>query len=241
MHWKTTSFLSAASKGQSTAKHGEQMLILPGFQRHHPCRGLVAVSGLMLFLASQLFAQSGRRVTRPPSSTSSINAELDSPAPITGERPLASKVSLLVARQSTSKHLLSEDAITADFVKTLNEFTNVSARSIGDLNRERAIKRAKSETEAIVVLLHFDIDNFQAGTIIVNSPDMDVDVRVFSPITGREKFKGKVYYKAVGGPMLKKDNWPNGTPIRITTEAVGIEAAEQVHDWLLLEEIRRKK
>jgi hypothetical protein len=36
--------------------------------------------------------------------------------------------------------------------------------------------------------------------------------------------------------MLKKDNWPTGTPIRITTEAVGIEAAEQVRDWLQVKE-----
>jgi hypothetical protein len=40
--------------------------------------------------------------------------------------------------------------------------------------------------------------------------------------------------------MLKRDNWPTGTPIRITTEAVAIEAAEQVRDWLIVEEIRKK-
>lgn len=55
------------------------------------------------------------------------------------------------------------------------------------------------------------------------------------------KSLGKVYYKAVGGPMLKKDNWPNGTPIRITTEAVGIEAAEQVYDWLVVQEMNKRK
>lgn len=90
------------------------------------------------------------------------------------------------------------------------------------------------------MLVRFDIDTFQKGTIFLNSPDMDVDVSVFAPVTGQEKFKGKVYYKAVGGPMLKKDNWPNGTPIRITTEAVGIEAAEQVRDWLVLEDVKKK-
>jgi hypothetical protein len=40
--------------------------------------------------------------------------------------------------------------------------------------------------------------------------------------------------------MLKRDNWPNGTPIRMTTEAVGIEAAEQVRDWLIVEEQKKK-
>ena len=103
-----------------------------------------------------------------------------------------------------------------------------------------ARKRAKEETGAIVLLLKFDIDSFQKGTYILNSPDMDVDVVSFAPGTGQEKFKGKVYYKAQAGPNVRKDNWPGGTPIKITAEAVGVEAAEQVHDWLLLEELRRK-
>ena len=102
------------------------------------------------------------------------------------------------------------------------------------------MKRAKKETDAIVVLREFDVDYFQHGTLILNSPDLDVKVLVFAPRTGQKKFEGKVYYKAVGGPMLKKDNWPTGTPIRITTEAVGIEAAEQVRDWLMIDERKSK-
>jgi hypothetical protein len=39
--------------------------------------------------------------------------------------------------------------------------------------------------------------------------------------------------------MLKKDNWPNGTPVKITTEAVGIEAAEQVRDWLIVKDLKK--
>jgi len=101
------------------------------------------------------------------------------------------------------------------------------------------VKRAKEESDSIVVLVQFDVDEFQNGTIILNSPDLDIRVLVFEPKTGKKKFEGKVYYKAVGGPMLKRDNWPNGIPIRITTEAVGIEAAEQIHDWLLIQDIRR--
>lgn len=217
------------------------MLKFPDIQRSHPPKSILAVSGLLLLFFTQTLAQSGRRAPK--------HATLPPPAPPTeiteeprklGERPLSQKVSLLVGRQPTSKHLLSEDAIAANFVKRLCEFTNINATYIGSLNRDRAVKRAKKETEAIVVLLQYDIDSFQNGTIIINSPDMDVQVLTFAPVTGKEKFKGKVYYKAVGGPMMKKDNWPNGTPIRITTEAVGIEAAEQVHDWLLLEEVRQK-
>ena len=149
--------------------------------------------------------------------------------------------SIVVAKQVSSKHLLSEDAIFSSFLQRLSEFKNVTAISGGDLKQDAAVKRAKKETEAIVVLLEFDVDDFQHGTVILNSPDLDVKVLVFAPKTGKKKFEGKVYYKAVGGPMLKRDNWPNGTPIRITKEAVAIEAAEQVRDWLFVEDLRKSK
>ena len=80
----------------------------------------------------------------------------------------------------------------------------------------------------------------QPGTSVDLKKPQQYEKRTLgSEKTGQKKFEGKVYYKAVGGPMLKRDNWPTGTPIRITTEAVGIEAAEQVRDWLLVQDIKK--
>jgi hypothetical protein len=216
------------------------MRVLPGFQRNCRKRGLFAASSLLLLLATNTIAQSGRRTpkpTQPPVTTPETD---NKPSGIVSGRELSRKTSLILAKQLSSKHLLSEDAIFADVVKQLSDIKNVTATSVGELKHDAAVKRAKSETEAIVVLVQFDVDDFQHGTLILNSPDLDVKVVVFAPRTGQKKFEGKVYYKAVGGPMLKKDNWPSGTPIRITTEAVGIEAAEQVRDWLIVEERRVK-
>jgi hypothetical protein len=195
---------------------------------------------LLLLLATQTIAQSGRRApkpTQPPVTPPQSDAEV---TPKLGARDLTQKVSLLVGRQLSSKQLLSEDAIFKDFLQHLGEFQNVAVTSLGDLKHDDAVKRAKREADSVVVQVQFDVDEFQAGTLILNSPDLDIRVLVFEPRTGRKKFEGKVYYKAVGGPMLKRDNWPTGTPIRITTEAVAIEAAEQVRDWLIVEEIRKK-
>ena len=214
------------------------MKMLPGFQRNHK-KGFFAASGLLLLLATQTIAQSGRRAPKPnptPVPTPQTDAEA---TPKAGARELKQRVSLLVGSEPSSKHLLSEDAIFADVLSHLGEFKNVTATSIGEMKRERAVKRAKSETEAIVVLLQFDVDEFQSGTLILNSPDLEIRVLVLEPRTGQKKFEGKVYYKALSGPMLKKDNWPNGTPIRITKEAVAIEAAEQVRDWLVVQEIKK--
>jgi len=217
------------------------MRVLPDFQRSCHKRGLFAASSLLLLLATQTIAQSGRRAPKPtPPPVTAPDTDRKQPSLPSG-RELARKTSMIVAKHSSSKRLLSEDTIFAEFVKQLSEFKNVTATSLGDLKHDAAVKRAKSETEAIVVLVEFDVDEFQQGTLILNAQDLDVKVLVFAPRTGKKQFEGKVYYKAVGGPMLKKDNWPSGTPIRITTEAVGIEAAEQVRDWLLVEERRVKK
>jgi hypothetical protein len=215
------------------------MRVLPDFQRNSHRRGLFAASSLLLLLATQTIAQSGRRAPKP-AQPAVTTPETDQQQTISNGRELTRKASLLLAQQPSSKHLLSEDAIFSSIVKQLSEFKNVTATSVGDLKHDDAVKRAKSETEAIVVLVQFDVDAFQHGTYFPNSPDLDVKVLVLAPQTGQKKFEGKVYYKAVGGPMLKKDNWPTGTPIRITTEAVGIEAAEQVRDWLMVQERRVK-
>jgi hypothetical protein len=216
------------------------MRMLPGFQRNRHNKSIFAASSLLLLLATQTIGQSGRRAPKPPQppvSTPQVDSEATSK---NSARELKQKVTLLVGREPSSKHLLSEDAIFGNFMQHLSGFKNVTATSIGDLKRDPAVKRAKRETESVVILLQFDVDEFQNGTLILNSPDMDVRIFVFEPKTGQKKFEGKVYYKAVGGPMLKKDNWPTGTPIRITTEAVAIEAAEQVRDWLVVQEIRQK-
>ena len=202
-------------------------------------KGLILVS-LLVFLDLPGKGQSGRRAPRlepPPTPAVTPAADGSDSAPGVGNKQgnhkLEQKVTLLVARQLTSKQLPSETTIYTSFIKRLNEFTNVSGTSIGDVKRQQAILRAREETESVVVLLQFEIDNFQEGRIVLNSPDLEVKYFIFAPGTGQEKAKGKVYYQAIGGAGMRKDNWPKGPPIKITVEAAGIEAAERVHDWLL--------
>lgn len=207
---------------------------------HKRPRSAFVVSTLLLLFSIDTLAQSGRRAPKPPQPPVTTPQPENEAPPKTDGRELKHKVSLVVAREFSSDRLLSEEAIFSHFVKRLSEFTNVTVTDAGDLKRDHAVKRAKKETEAAVVLVQFDVDEFQAGTIIINPTDLDVKILVFAPQTGQKKFEGKVYYKAVGGPMLKRDNWPSGTPIRITTEAVGIEVAEQVRDWLIVEEQKKQ-
>jgi hypothetical protein len=201
-----------------------------------PLKSFVLVT-LLSFLAIPIQGQSGRQPIKPrqPSSQAPPLTEgpTDSPNSRAKETSKPERtVNLLVVRQSTSKHLLSEDTIYASFIKRLNEFPNIQVRSIGEARRQQAVLRARQETESFVILLQFEIDNFQEGRLVLNSPDLEVKYFVFAPVTGQLRTKGKVYYQAIGGAKMRKDNWPNGPPIKITVEAAGVEAAERIHDWL---------
>lgn len=202
---------------------------------------------LVFALSEQTDAQSGRRASKPQSEsrtapapvTTSETSDPDSKTTVSSG-DLQQRVHLLIARQPTRKHLSSEDAILASFIKRLNQYNNILGSSLGDLKHGQAVARAKAETESRVVLLSFEIDSFQAGTIILNSPDLVIEYLVLAPGTGKKETKGKVYFQAIGGGRMRRSDWPNGSPIKITAEAAGIVAAEHVYDWLRLAEIRKR-
>jgi len=207
---------------------------------------LLLLLGLALE-SREIEAQSGRRAGPPSSSatptpampvTPNINSEAEKRLH-PGELP--TKVRLLVARQPTSKHLHTEDQIFASFVKQLNRYENIEATSVGDVKEGQAVERAKAETDAFVILLRFDIDNFQGGTIIMNSPDLQIDYSVLAPQTGKKQAKGKVYFQAIGGGRMRRSDWPNGTPIKITPEGTGIEAADGLYFWLKLATMKKAR
>lgn len=210
------------------------------------CFGFAAF--LLLFgLLDQAEAQSGRRAATPQPARSSVPPPVIPGEPSNAETAkvgtvgnLPNKVQLLIGRQPTRKHLQSEDVITASFIKRLNEYKNVEGTAIGDLKHDQAVTRAKAETSSFVVLLSFEIDSFQRGTIILNSPDLQIAYLVLAPQTGKKQTRGKVYFQAIGGGRMRRSDWPNGTPIKITPEAAGIEAADHVYDWLRLEAARRQ-
>ncbi|PWT83537.1 MAG: hypothetical protein C5B44_00420 [Acidobacteria bacterium] len=192
------------------------------------------VLAVLAFLScSNISGQSGRRPLKPGSTTTPT--ERTKSADTAPPEVPGSTITVLVGRQPTSRHLLSEDTIYSAFIERLSQQRNVAAVPIGDIKkRDDAVKRAKSETERYVVLLQLEIDNFQQGTIVLNSPDLEVKYIVLAPVTGQQKFKGKVYYQAIGGARARKDAWPNGPPIKITPEAAAIAAADGLYDWLLL-------
>lgn len=189
-------------------------------------------------------AQSGRRTSKPVTAPSpdplTVPEAANKPSTARSLVPLNEKVTLLIGRHRTKRRLQSEDTIFASFVNRLTEDPNINGSSIGDLERQDAVLRAKNETQSLVVLLSFEIDSFQNGTIILNSPDLQVEYQILEPISGKKLAKGKIYFQSIGGGRMRRSEWPGGTPIKITAEAAGLEAADHVHDWLRLDEARRR-
>ena len=95
-----------------------------------------------LLIATQALSQSGRRAKPAPTDTQPPSTEDTAPADL-GTRDLPEPVTLIVARQFTTRRMISENTIFANFVNRLNEFKNVKATTLGESNRDRARKRAK--------------------------------------------------------------------------------------------------
>src|SRR5215212_11634016 len=120
------------------------MKMPPGFQRNRRKKHIFAASSLLLLVATQTIAQSGRRAPKPTQApVTTTDSEV---TPKEGARELKQQASLVLGQLVSSKHLLSEDAIYGHFLKQLNEFKNVTTTSLGQVKRDAAIKYAKGET-----------------------------------------------------------------------------------------------
>lgn len=202
--------------------------------------GLILLYSVLLSLIAcgTAAAQSGRRppkaVSQPEQPAPAAQIEKKSPPPVTSAgRPLPA-TTLLVAGRFKQQHSADRaQTIFLKFVERLSEPSTMKVTSLGVLKREAVVKRAQAEMTAYVVWLELETDNVQEGRVIINSPDLVIKYSVFAPRTGQVKTKGKVYYQTMGGPKIRRGGqWPSGTPIKITAEAAGIEAAERVLDWL---------
>jgi hypothetical protein len=202
-----------------------------------------AIALLLLFLfANGASGQSGRHAaSKLPQPLPPVENRTANPPETNSGKPLTEKTRLLLARQTTRKHLATEDVAFASFVKRLNEYQNLEGISIGDMGQSKAQRRAKNESETPVVVLTFDIDSYASGTIILNSQDLEIEYFLFAPRSGKKQTQGKVYFQGVGSGRLRKSNWPNGTPVKMTPEAAGIEAAESLYQWLVFEAARKKQ
>jgi hypothetical protein len=202
--------------------------------------GNFALVILLFVVSSSAPSQSGRRGAKSTPAPVPIEAPNANSTAARSSAQLQQNIRLLIARQTTRKHLQSEDVVFASFIKRFNEYANIESVSIGDMKQSQAAARAKTETTDPVVILTFDIDSYAGGTIILNSQDLEIEYFLFAPHSGKKQTQGKVYFQSVGSGRLRKSNWPNGTPVKMTPEAAGIEAAESLYQWLVFAAATKK-
>ncbi|MEO7970052.1 MAG: hypothetical protein ABI698_02040 [bacterium] len=195
--------------------------------------------GMFLFCAAAS-AQSGRRGEKLTAVPGPVDTTPATSVTASSAARLPEITRLLVAKQTTRKHLRTEDVVFASFVKRLNEYPNLECLTVGDMKQSQAAARAKTEAVNPVVVVTFDIDSYAGGTIILNSQDLEIEYFLFAPRSGKKQTQGKVYFQSVGSGRLRKSNWPNGTPVKLTPEDAGIEAAESLYQWLLFAAATKK-
>jgi len=179
-----------------------------------------------------LLGQSGRRGSNstPPAHATPT----PTPSVVSADPRPAIKVALMVATRYTKKKLATEGEIYTAFIRRLQDFEGVSITPISNLSTDEAIKRAQQQNESYVALLQFEIDIVQDGRLIVNSQNLQVHCYVFEPKTGKRIVKDKTFYQPVGGLGTRTPGEVGSSPVKITTEAAGASAAEQLHGGLVL-------
>lgn len=207
---------------------------------HQRMRQAGAASTVIFVFWAAVCAQSGRRGEKLTTVLVPVDATPATSVTASSAAHLPEKTRLLVAKQTTRKHLRTEDVAFASFVKRLNEYPNLECLALGDMKQSQAAARAKTETLNPVVIVTFDVDSYAGGTIILNSQDLEIEYFLFAPRSGKKQTQGKVYFQSVGSGRLRKSNWPNGTPVKMTPEDAGIEAAESLHQWLVFAAATKK-
>lgn len=143
---------------------------------------------------------------------------------------------LVVAARFDTKNELRAAVIFSKFVQRLGEGAP-AVTSLGQLKRDEGLARAaREDSAAYFVWVQIEEDVVQDGSLVLNGSDLVVKYQIHPPGSRESKGKGKVYYQAMGGPRQRQDRFPSGSPIKITPEAAGEEAAEMVLDWFRIVE-----
>jgi hypothetical protein len=164
-----------------------------------PLRILVVT--LLFLVGSAVQAQSGRRMkpggaTAPAPSTQTPQPEMPkTPAKL----PAQPQLPLLVIGSASQTLYMSfpfPEKMQAWVAKRLRDGAGLMVTQGEGINRNAAIKRAKSETETFIIWVQLDEEPFDSPTTSDgrrNFEKFHINYYVLSPVTGKAKFSGVVY------------------------------------------------
>jgi hypothetical protein len=167
---------------------------------HTQCLRLLVVTAIVLVSVLTAGAQSGRKVRKTAPVPVPTSAPESTPAkPAEQPKPM---LTLVVGMERSNIFegggMVNSSNASRAFVDRINDHPGVKVHYVSrDMGRGEAVRRAKSEKEAYVVLLELSLDRMGAS-----NSELRLSYSVFSPTTAKIKTSGQTYphlYRNRGG------------------------------------------
>ncbi|HEY0405964.1 MAG TPA: hypothetical protein VGC89_09575 [Pyrinomonadaceae bacterium] len=141
-------------------------------------------------------AQSGRRVSKGARASTPLPSQ-PQPTPAAA-LPKPDQMELYVVLNERDPFLniplYLHDTIMRAFIQRLAEASSIKVTPGKEMHRSEAIKHAKGETSAHVVLVQLDVDTFDSRRSANADPTkLSIRYSVFAPVTGKSETEGVVF------------------------------------------------
>lgn len=196
--------------------------------RFTPLLSCLLLASLLCLVAA---AQSGRRQTPPPAAPPVPTPTPEPPkvkvAPPPPQRVLVTNYAPLAVNLTSFDSNLVADT----FVRRLHASEALHVETADRMSRDAARKRAKTETERIVVWLQLQANGMDS--VISQQPypeDLHIQFAIFEPGTGAIRTSGNVYLRTVRTtlPGSRTSCYPTGYGLDGALVVGALETAERV-------------
>ena len=208
---------------------------------------IVFATFLLAVFVFNASAQSGRKPEKPtkptPPATNGTATQPSTPPPDNSSssttttsgnrsRSTAEKTPIVVADDGSTKNDRYAKTMVEYFVARLDE-TQATSSYVGQLKKNQAARRAKTENNGWVVYVEIHVDRFGSG-MGYGQPDMTFNYIVYRAGSDQEVAKGKVKMQGTNssnsgrGPLGIPQPVPTSSSGKSTPEETGRAAADQV-------------
>jgi hypothetical protein len=203
-------------------------------QHKHTVRQCGVTFSCFLFaclLCAAVSAQSGRRQAPPPAAPP---VPTPTPEPPKVEHTPPPPQSVLVAGfapLSVNLSTTDSDIVMGTFVQRLRAADALKIETANNLSRDGARKRAKTETERIVVWLQLQANGMDSIGVQRPYPeDLHIQFAIFEPGTGAIRTSGNVYLRTIRNtlPGGRTGCYPNRYGLDGSLMVGALETAERV-------------
>jgi hypothetical protein len=186
------------------------------------------IAGLALACVLNAAAQSGRQSKKTPPAPIPAAAEEPTPArEVEKPKPALTFIVGMERYDGFGPHVTSPGTILMSVSDRLDDNPTVEVEQVrGDLNRTEAIRRAKAEKEAYVVLLELETESTTAVSIKFN--EITIQYSVFSPTTAKVKAFGRTYPQVARSKGVIVNPGRNGIYSDYQLQQAGRHAAEKI-------------